>query len=118
MPRGTNPNSKKALAQHRKKTQFHGETAVKAAKKSNEVQAETKVFAEAFRKACMEHPEMITKAATTILRMAACGNIKACELIMKIMGEDPARKLEIAGANGEPIKYIIHCGVGPDGKRS
>lgn len=114
MPRGTNPNSKKALAEHRKKTQFNSETAVAAVQKSNAVQAETRIFTEAFKKACAEHPELIAKTATTILNMAAHGNIKACELVMKIMGEDPAKKLEISGADGGPIRYILNCGRAPD----
>lgn len=36
MPRGENPNSRKALEENRQKTQFHGEIAVKAQKKSTE----------------------------------------------------------------------------------
>lgn len=110
MPRGSNPNSRKNL---KRGHPFNEETARKAGQKSQEVQAETKVFTEAFRKACMEHPDMISKAAFTILNMAAHGNIKACELVMKVMGEDPARKLEISGANGEPIRYILNCGRAP-----
>lgn len=115
MPRGSNP---KSVANLKKGRRFNEETARKAGQKSQEVQAETKVFTEAFRKACMEHPEMINKAAMTILNMAAHGNIKACELVMKVMGEDPAQKVELTGVGGGPLKYIIHCGVGPDGKRN
>ncbi len=111
MPRGSNPNSRANLQKGRR---FSGETARKAALKSQEVQAETKVFTEAFRKACAEHPELIAKTATTILNMAAHGNIKACELVMKVMGEDPAKKLEISGADGGPINYILNCGRAPD----
>ncbi len=100
MPRGSNPKSRANLQKGRR---FSGETARKAALKSQEVQAETKVFTEAFRKACAERPELIAKTATTILNMAAHGNIKACELVMKIMGEDPAKKLEVSGAANGPL---------------
>lgn len=110
MPRGSNPKSKANL---KKGHPFNEETARKAGQKSQEVQAETKVFTEAFRKACAEHPEMISKAAMTILNMAAHGNIKACELVMKIMGEDPAQKVELTGSAGGPIEYIMNCGRAP-----
>lgn len=114
MPRGSNPKSKENLKKaYGGKGGFSTETARKAAVKSQEVQAENKVFTESFKKACREHPELIEKGAMAILNMAAHGNIKAYELAMKIMGEDPAQKVELTGAAGGPVEYIMNCGRAP-----
>ena len=110
MPRGSNPKSKANL---KKGHPFNEETARKAGQRSQEVQAESKVFTESFKQACREHPELIAKGATAILNMAAHGNLKAYELAMKIMGEDPAQKVELTGSAGGPIEYIMNCGRAP-----
>ena len=85
MPKGSNPNSKKALAENRKKTQFNGESAVKAAKKSNA----TKKYNASFRAAGRD---MLTDASmqkmwNAMIKRAEQGNINAFKMLFDVMGE-------------------------------
>ena len=106
MPRGSSANSRKALAKNRTKTQFHGESAVKAAEKSNAVQAQNRKLLDSVKKAAAEHPELIDQGALTLLKMAAHGNVKVWELLVRWFGEDPASKLTISGADGGPLEFV------------
>lgn len=103
MPRGSSANSRKALAKNRTKTQFRGESAVKAAEKSNAVQAQNRKLLDSVRKAVAEHPELLDQGAVTLLKMAAHGNVKVWELLIRWFGEDPANKLEVSGAGGNAL---------------
>jgi len=93
MPRGQNPNSKKALAEHGKATQFkRGESAVRAAKRSNEVQAAYKSFAQDLKERCT--PERMARINDQLIAMAEGGSIRAYELILRCIGSEPT-KLDI-----------------------
>lgn len=85
MPRGSNPNSKKALAENRKKTQFCGETAVKAQKKSAEVQRYNGVARRALKDKCTD--DKLTKILDQLERRALSGNLTAIKMILDYTDE-------------------------------
>ena len=93
MPRGTNPNSLKALAKNRKKTQFSGESAVKAATKSGEVRSQNATIA-ADLKAQLT-PEQIRRMNERLISMATHGNLKAYVIIRDMLDGKPTDKLEV-----------------------
>ncbi len=106
MPRGSNPKSKANLKKaYCGKGGFSTETARKAAVKSQEAQAQNRKLLDSVRQAVAEHPELIDQGALTLLKMAAHGNVKVWELLVRWFGEDPAGKLEISGANGGPLLF-------------
>lgn len=87
MPRGENPNSRKALAENRKKTQFHGETAVEAQKKSAAAQRALGSFRDLDRKYTTEEDRRRMLAAVVL--KAIHGNLKAFEIYRDTMGMNP-----------------------------
>lgn len=87
MPRGEHPNSRKALAAHRRKTQFNGETAVEAGRKSVEAKAVYKSLTADLRERCT--PDRIGRINDRLISMAEHGNLKAYELIRDGLGEKP-----------------------------
>jgi len=102
MPRGKSPNSKKALEENRKKTQFCGESAVRAAKKKHENEIIMKNLCDVLRERCT--PERIAKMNESIISRAEDGDLVAYKLIRDGLGEDPAKKIELTGANGGTLK--------------
>ena len=104
MPTGKNPNSLKALEQHRKKTQFNGERAVKAGKASGEVRGAFKSLNEDLREQLT--PEIINEINQRIISLAKKGNLKAYELIRNGIGEDPTKKVELSGTDGGPLEFV------------
>lgn len=95
MPRGMNPNSLKALSKNRKKTQFNGERAVKAAEKSNAAQALNAKIAADLKEQLT--PESIRIINERLIRMAEHGNLKAYVIIRDMLGEKPTDKLAVDG---------------------
>ena len=87
MPRGQNPNSKKALAENSKKTQFRGDNAVKNGKKGNEAKKQYKTFKECFKANMTD--EMRAELFAMLLNRAKHGNLKAFEILRDTMGEIP-----------------------------
>ena len=87
MPRGEHPNSQRALKENRRKTQFSGERAVKAAEKSAESRAIYKTLAEDLKERCT--PERLAKMNERIILMAERGNLRAYELVRDGLGENP-----------------------------
>ena len=98
------PNSLKALEENRAKTQFCGESAVRAAKKKHENEAFFKSINADLRERCT--PEIIASINERIIALAMRGNLKAYEMIRNGLGEDPAKKLEFAGRDGKPLKFV------------
>lgn len=92
MPRGTNPNSLKALEENREKGQFSGETAVKAAEASLETRTMKKTFRESLREELT--PEKRQKISKKLITLAEHGNLKAFELIRDTIGEKPNDKVQ------------------------
>ena len=85
MPRGDNPNSRKALEKNRKKTQFSGENAVKMGAKGNA----TRKYNASFRAAGRD---MLTDTAmqkmwSAMIKRAEQGNINAFKMLFDVMGE-------------------------------
>ena len=101
MPRGEHPNSRKALETHRKGTQFNGETAVKAQRKSLETKAAFKSLNADLREQCT--PEMLEKINKKLLALAASGNLKAYELVRDGLGEKPKETVQ---ATVDPVVVI------------
>lgn len=102
MPRGSNPNSKKALNENRTKTQFNGERAVKAGETSGKIRGAFKSLNEDLRERLT--PERIAEINERIISLAKNGNLKAYEMIRNGIGEDPAKKVELTGANGGTLR--------------
>lgn len=87
MPRGDNPNSRKALAENRAKTQFRGESAVRAAEKSNEKQRKLRTFRELDEDftSDKERLDMLEALKAKVKQ----GNVKAFEVYRDTMGMNP-----------------------------
>lgn len=107
--RGDNPNSRKALENSREKTQFCGESAVKAAKKKHENEVIMKALCDDLRERCTE--ERIARMNESIITRAEHGDLNAYKLIRDGLGENPAKKVDLAG-NGQ-VEYILSWGDGP-----
>ena len=111
MPKGDNPNSRANLAKG-KATQFNGETAAKSGRKgaeaSNKKQAENKkdqerldLFFDVLErklkiKITANGKEIQTwdGLGTALVKKGLQGDLKALELILKIMGQMPSDKVE------------------------
>ena len=87
MPRGDNPNSRKALAENRAKTQFRGESAVRAAQKSNEKRRKLRTFRELDEDftSDQERLDMLNALKAKVKQ----GSIKAFEVYRDTMGMNP-----------------------------
>lgn len=104
------PNSLKALEENRAKTQFCGESAVRAAQKKHEKEAFFKSINEDLRERCT--PELIAAINERLISLALNGNIKAYEMIRNGLGEDPGKKVGLAGSG--QVEYILSWGNGPE----
>lgn len=93
MPRGDNPNSRKALQENRHKGQFNAETAVKAQQKSAETKRAFKSLNQDLREQCDD--ATIKAINERLLQMAKHGNLKAYELLRDGLGEKPTEKHEV-----------------------
>lgn len=91
MPRGQHPNSKKALAEARKKTQFNHERAVEAAKASVKARAQAGAIREDLMR--QSTPETIAKANKRLLMSVKGGNLRAYEIWAAMMGEKPKENI-------------------------
>ena len=100
MPRGVNPNSRANLD---KGNRFNEETARKAGKKSQEVQAQNKDIA----RMLMSCPESdFQKIADVIKSRARSGNIKFVELWLKLVGQMPADKVDATVTAANPLTQM------------
>ncbi len=104
MARGENPNSLRALEKSREKTQFCGESAVKAAKKKHENEVIMKALCDDLREQCTE--ERIARMNNSIITRAEHGDINAYKLIRDGLGENPAKQIVVAGSDGKPLEFI------------
>ncbi len=114
MPRGMNPNSKKNLIQFSGRSRKEIESLQKAAgEKSGRSRQKMKSIKECLKKQLTA--EQIEKMNEQLIKMAIHGNLKAYALILKLLGEDPAKKIEMSGKDGEPqqVEYILHWGADP-----
>ena len=107
MPRGENPNSQKALAENRAKTQFRGETAVKAQRKAAAVQRKLKSFREldADNTTDDERLEMLDALKLKAKR----GNIQAFEIYRDTMGMKPKESVEVSGELYNPYAVLTEA---------
>lgn len=101
MPKGDNPNSRKALAENRAKTQFSGDKAVIAAQKSAEKRRKLRTFREldADFTTDDERKEMLDALKLKAKR----GNIKAFEIYRDTVGLKPKENVEISGELANPF---------------
>ncbi len=105
MSRGENPNSIKNLAlAYGGKGGFTTETARKAVEKKTELNAVFKSINADLRERCT--PEIIEAINERIISLAMKGNLKAYEMIRNGLGEDPAKKIEVAGHDGKPLEFV------------
>lgn len=94
MPRGDNPNSRKALTEARKKTAFNHDTAVIANKRSQEAKKTYTTLTEALKEQCT--PEIMAQLTEVLVKKAKAGNLKAYELLRDQLGEKPVERIEQA----------------------
>lgn len=103
MPRGMHPNSRKALEENRKKTQFHGESSVEAVKKANATKAAKRTFREEFE---LELAAMVSDGngnrvtvknalTKTAVQKALRGDLRALSFIRDTIGEKPAETVQL-----------------------
>lgn len=87
MPKGDNPNSRKALAENRAKTQFSGDKAVIAAQKSVEKRRKLRTFRELDEDftSVQERLDMLEALKAKVKQ----GSIKAFEVYRDTMGMNP-----------------------------
>lgn len=90
MGRGDHPNSRKALEENRAKTQFCGETAVEAQKKSAAVQRANGMLSADLKQQLDD--DTIERLNAKLIAMAKAGNLKAYEIIRDGIGEKPIDK--------------------------
>lgn len=114
MPRGTNPNSLKALEENRHKSKFNHETAVRAGQESAAKHLRKKTFKEEFElelAATVRDSKgnettvknAITKAA---VQKALKGDSRALEFIRDTIGEKPAENIILTTTDPEIIKEV------------
>ena len=92
MPRGDNPNSRKNL---KKGHPFNEETARIANKKSRENAKAYKPLREWLKEQCTDEDRR--QMNDNLIRMAK-RNIRAYEMLMRALGEDPGQKIEVSGS--------------------
>lgn len=103
MPRGMHPNSRKALEENRKATQFHGERSVESVRKAKETLAAKRTFKEEFEQ---ELAAMISDASgnkvsvknaltKTAVQKALRGDLRALSFIRDTIGEKPAETVQL-----------------------
>lgn len=102
MARGEHPNSRKALEQNREKTQFNGETAVKAGQKSQEIQAAAK---EVMWLIAGKLPP--GEAADVFVQKMMNGDLNAWRLFLEYTTSKPATKIE-AEMEDRTLNVIIN----------
>ena len=90
MARGKNPNSLKALEENRTKTQFCGDSAVKAAQKKHTKEAVTKELMEA-----VANGLDIDKASARLADLIAKGDLNAWKIWLEYTASKPATKVEM-----------------------
>ena len=103
MPRGMNPNSQKALAENRHKSQYNHETAVKAARKSVEAHRIKRTFKEEFEAelatmiSSKDGGKVSVRNAITkqVVQKALKGDLRAAEYIRDTIGEKPVEQIEV-----------------------
>lgn len=96
MPRGTNPNSKANLIQYSGRSRKEAEKkAAEGGRKSGATRRQFKTFREEIKKELTV--ERGTKIVERILCLAEKGDLNAIKLLLKILGEDPGKKIEITG---------------------
>ena len=87
MPKGDNPNSRKALAENRAKTQFSGDKAVIAAQKSVEKRRKLRTFRALDEDFTSDDERLIMLNA--LKAKVKQGSIKAFEVYRDTMGMNP-----------------------------
>lgn len=104
MPRGSSPNSRKNLISNSERTpKERKKQAQKAGIASGEVRAAYASLRESLKERCT--PERMARMNERLISMAEHGNIAAWRLIMQALGEDPAQKIEVTGADGGPLLF-------------
>lgn len=111
MPKGKNPNSLANLVQFSGKSRDEVEQIQrKGGKNSGVTRRKFKTFREEIKKELTA--ERGAKMIDKLLAMAESGNINAIKLVLQIIGEDPANKIEISGQDNSPL--VIHWMNSPD----
>ena len=98
--RGKNPNSRKALDEHR--NVYTSETALEASKKAIKTKQEYKTFREGAREQLT--PEVMQAITAAILEKAMAGDVRAYEVIRDTVGEKPKDNLELSGG---AVKFVF-----------
>jgi len=103
MPRGSSPNSRKNLIPFSERSKKEArENGKKGGIASGEARAAIKPLRELLKEQCSEDDRR--QMNENLIRMAK-HNIRAYELLMKALGEDPGQKVEVSGAGGGPLTF-------------
>lgn len=97
--------SLKALEENRAATQFHGESAVEAQKKSTEKQREYRSLQSRAREKIT--PEDWDEILQVMIQKAKDGNLKAIELLRDSAGDKPTDRVELAGAQDLKVNITV-----------
>lgn len=108
MPRGDNPNSKRALKENR--NSFNTETAQKAKKKSDESKKRRQTLKEELL-ALLSDGKIQENIALALVKEAIEGNnagsvTRAFEVIRDTIGEKPVDKVAVSTANEEAVDKL------------
>jgi len=102
MPKGQNPNSKANLIQFSGKSREEVEAIqAKGGRRSGVTRRKLKTMREELKARLTA--ERAGAMLDKLLSMAEDGNILAMKLVLQIIGEDPAQKIEFAGSDGKPL---------------
>lgn len=95
MPRGESPNSRENLKRaYNGRGGFDTETARKAKEKSDESKANARSLTETLKELCTDDRKK--KMIDRLIVMAEHGNLKALQIILRYLGEDPEIELKRA----------------------
>ncbi len=115
MPRGQHPNSRKALEEHRKATQFKsGDNTVERVAKANKTKAIKRTFKEEFQLELQTVIKDVKGNETTVqnaitkamIKKALKGDIRAAEYVRDTSGQKPTETVEVLAADYSALEKI------------
>lgn len=104
MPKGENPNSLSNLVQFSGKSREEVEQIqAKGGRNSGRTRRKFKTFREELKKELTA--DRGARIVDRLIDMAERGNINAIKLVLQIIGEDPAKRVEVLGSDGDPVIF-------------
>lgn len=105
MASGTNPNSRANLVQFSGRSRNEVEQIqAEGGRRSGVTRRKFKTFREELKQELTA--DRGAKVIDRLISMAENGNINAIKLMLQILGEDSAKKIEVAGSDGKPFEFV------------